>query len=127
MANMSFCTVVNCTDGRVQIPVINFLLERFRVSYVDVITELAPNKILSEKSDHARITCIMQRLNVSVLKHGSKGMAVVGHYDCESNPASKKQQMDQLEGAVAFLKDSYPDVEVIGLWLASQWQVDEVC
>jgi hypothetical protein len=124
---MSYATAVNCIDGRVQIPVTNFLLERFGVSYIDTVTELAPNRVLAEQSDQAKITAIMQRLNVSVLKHGSKGIAIVGHYDCESNPADKKQQTEQLAQSVAFLKDSYPGIEVIGIWLASQWQVDEVC
>ncbi|MHA1252503.1 MAG: carbonic anhydrase, partial [Candidatus Helarchaeota archaeon] len=28
---MKFCTVINCMDGRVQIPVINYLRKRFNV------------------------------------------------------------------------------------------------
>ena len=124
---MSFAAVVNCTDGRVQVPALNFLLERFGVSYVDVISELGPNRVLAERTDQAKLTSIMQRLNVSVLKHGSKGIAVVGHYDCESNQVSKKEQLDQLQASVDFLKETYPGVEVIGLWLPSQWRVEEVC
>ena len=40
---MSFCTAINCMDGRVQLPVIRFLQERFKVDYVDVISEPGPN------------------------------------------------------------------------------------
>lgn len=124
---MSFATIINCTDGRVQIPVIEFALERFGVSYVDVVTDLAPNRILAQQRDQAKIASIMQRVNVSVLEHGAGNIAVVGHYDCESNPASRSEQLAQLEESVAFLKESYPKIEVIGLWLASQWRVEEVC
>jgi len=34
---MSYCTVINCMDGRVQLPVIKYLKERFDVDYVDSI------------------------------------------------------------------------------------------
>jgi len=40
---MIFCTAVNCMDGRVQLPVINYLKERFSANYVDMITEPGPN------------------------------------------------------------------------------------
>ncbi len=46
---MSFCTVVNCIDGRVQLPVINYLADYFDVDYVDSITEAGPVAILAEK------------------------------------------------------------------------------
>jgi len=41
---MEFCTAINCMDGRVQIPVISFLEERFNARYVDVISEPGPNR-----------------------------------------------------------------------------------
>ena len=108
---MSFGTVVNCIDGRVQIPVINFLLERFGVSYIDIISEIGPNRILAEQLDKGKVASILQRLNVSILKHGSRFIAVVGHYDCGGNPADRAQQVDQLKESVAFLKESYPGLE----------------
>ncbi len=124
---MSYATVINSIDGRVQIPVINFLLERFGVSYLDVITEIAPNRLLAEQNDQGKVNGIMQCLNVSLLEHGSRQFAIVGHYDCPGNPASRTEQLEQLRSSVEFLKQSYPGVEVIGLWLPSQWRVEEVC
>jgi len=124
---VSFGTVVNSIDGRVQIPVLNFLLERFGVSYLDVISELAPNRLLAEREDQAKVNSIMQRLNVSMLEHGSRQFAVVGHYDCPGNQAGRTEQLEQLRQSVEFLKESYPGIEVIGLWLPSQWRVEEVC
>ena len=44
---MSFYTAINCMDGRVQLPVIYYLKERFGVPYVDVITEPGPVALLS--------------------------------------------------------------------------------
>jgi hypothetical protein len=43
-----FATAINCIDGRAQIAVTDFLQRTFDVAYVDMITEPAPSKILSE-------------------------------------------------------------------------------
>ena len=45
---MEFCTAINCVDGRVQVPVINYLKKRFKVDYVNVVSEPGPSKILAE-------------------------------------------------------------------------------
>jgi carbonic anhydrase len=123
---MSFCTSINCLDGRVQIPVMNYLLERFGATYVDVITELAPSRILAEQKDHAKIATLLRQVNVSVLEHGSQKIALIGHYDCSGNPVDKEQLIEQIKKGVAFLREAYPGLEVIGLRLASQWRVDEI-
>ena len=39
MAEGTFATAINCMDGRVQLPVIKFLQERFKAEYVDIISE----------------------------------------------------------------------------------------
>lgn len=48
---MSFCTVINCIDGRVQMPVNQYMQQRFKVKYVDTITEPGPNLILVRKNE----------------------------------------------------------------------------
>ena len=48
---MSFCTVVNCMDGRTQSPVNDHLRNRNQVEYVDTITEAGPVKALAEGLD----------------------------------------------------------------------------
>lgn len=57
---MSFCTAINCMDGRVQLPVINFLMRRFSVEYVDSVTDAGPVKILAEHTDRVTIDLIYQ-------------------------------------------------------------------
>ena len=44
---MTFFTVINCMDGRVQLPVINYLKQKFNVEFIDTITEVGPNKIIA--------------------------------------------------------------------------------
>ena len=123
---MSFCTAINCMDGRVQLPVIHFLMERFGVKYVDAVTEPGPNRILAERSDEKAVESVLNRVGISVNKHGSVGIAVVGHYDCAGNPAGKDEQFSQTRAAVALLKDKYPDVEIIALWVDEDWRVSEM-
>lgn len=34
-----FATCLNCIDGRVQIPVINWITDNYEIDYVDMVTE----------------------------------------------------------------------------------------
>jgi len=123
---MSFYTVVNCMDGRVQRPALDYLTERFGVEYLDTITEPGPNGILYRRDDPATIDSILRRIDVSVGQHGSIGVAVVGHYDCTGNPGDKAHQNRDTTGAVRFLRERYPDVPIIGLWIDETWSVEEI-
>ena len=119
---MSFCTVVNCMDGRVQLPVIRYLQERFEVPYVDSITEAGPVRSLAEPVDQAVSESILRRVAVS-RKHGSK---VVAHDDCAGNPEDETTQRRQLEEAVDFIAGRLPETLVLGLWLSRDWSVFQV-
>ena len=123
---MSFCTAINCMDGRVQLPVIGFLKQRFAVEYVDSITEPGPILILSEQTDQHRIDSIIRRIDISVYKHRSVGMAVVAHHDCAGDPVGKDEQLRQLDVAVKFIAKKYPSLPVIGLWVDENWAVSEI-
>ena len=66
------------------------------------------------------------RIDVSVGHHGSIGVAVVGQYDCAGNPGDKAHQNRDTAGAVRFLRERYPDVPIIGLWIDETWSVEEI-
>lgn len=123
---MSFCTVINCMDGRTQLPVNEYLRERFNVDYVDTITEAGPVLILAEQQDSNAAKSIFERVNISVTKHGSKTVAIVAHYDCTGNPADKDKQLSQLKTATQWLSGKHPDVQILGLWVDSNWVVIEL-
>ncbi len=97
---MRFCAAVNCMDGRVRLPVIEYLQRRFDADYVDCITEPGPNLILAEQEPPEAVRSILARLAISVDKHGSVGIAVVGRHDCAWNPAPKDRQLAHLREAV---------------------------
>ena len=123
---MSFCTTVNCMDGRTQLPVIQYCRAKFGVDYVDSVTEPGPVKILSEQTDQALIDSIVNRITISVTKHGSRSITVVAHCHCAGNPVERPEQERQLGRAIAFLREAFPDVTVEGVWVNDRWEVEEV-
>jgi len=123
---MQFCTVINCMDGRVQMPVITFLQQRFKAEFVDSITEPGPIRILAQQDDHDRIQAILDRLKISIQGHGSQSVAVVGHEDCAGNLADRDEQMEQIERSLHFLRGRFEGIEMIGLWVDESWKVHEV-
>ena len=122
---MSFCTVVNCMDGRVQLPVIRYLQDRFEVSYVDSVTEAGPVKSLAQPVDEAVSQSILRRVAVS-RTHGSKVVAIIAHDDCAGNPEDETTQRRQLEEAADFMAGHFPDMLILGFWLNRDWSVFEV-
>jgi hypothetical protein len=112
-------------DGRTQLPVNEFLREKLGVQYVDTITEPGPVRILSEEPQSASAASILNRVDISVHKHGSACVAIVGHWDCTGNPAPEETQRQQLDSAMRLLAARYPDVRILGLWVDSAGSVQE--
>lgn len=125
MAKGTFVTAINCMDGRVQRPVFDWMQEKYRVDYVDMVTEAGPNKVLLEGHSEV-IQSIREKIEVSLYIHGSKVMAIAGHHDCAGNPVSKDVKWQQTKESIARLQHWYPDVEVIGLWVNENGQVETV-
>jgi hypothetical protein len=91
--NAGFATAINCMDGRTQVPVIEWMKKRYGVDYVDMITEPGVDAILSENKDMQTIERIKKRLSISIEKHHSKFIAVVGHHDCAGNPVDMQTHL----------------------------------
>ncbi|MBL6989906.1 MAG: hypothetical protein ISR65_09010 [Bacteriovoracaceae bacterium] len=121
-----FATAVNCIDGRVQLPVIEYLKSNYDVDYVDMITETGPIKIITENVDSSKIERIKRLIDLSIVKHGSKHVAVVGHHDCAGNSVEKETQIEQIEASIHILKQVYEEVEFIGIWVDETFQPHKV-
>jgi carbonic anhydrase len=113
-------------DGRIQLPVIKYLQKRFDAQYVDSITEAGPNLILSQQKRTGSVQAILERLKISVENHNSAGIAVVGHHDCAGNPATQGDQITHIHKAIEFLRQHYPDLEIVALWVDGNWEIHEV-
>jgi hypothetical protein len=126
MSHGTFVTSIHCMDGRVQIPVNEFLRKKYGVNYVDTITEPGPNKILADNTDTTIVNSIRKRVDISVNKHGSKVIAVSGHHDCAGNPVEKNMQVEHVKSAIKTIKTWNYSVTIFGLWIDENWNVSEI-
>ena len=127
MAQGTFVTAINCMDGRVQLPVIEFLKKKYHVDFVDMITEPGPIKILAENSDPVLVESIRSRVQISHEKHGSRVVAVVGHDDCAGNPVDRDTQLEQIDKAISLGRSWGLEVEFIRLYVnGKNWSATEI-
>ena len=121
-----FATAINCVDGRVQLSVINHLRETYKVDYVDTITAPGANKLLADGLYLTIIEFLKRSVDISVNRHGSRLIAIVGHHDCAGNPADSQTQQQHIRKAMKTLNAWGLKVSVIGLWVNEQGEVSEV-
>lgn len=119
----SRATCLNCMDGRVQLPVLNWIHENCRVDFVDVITAAGMDGVLASADD---IEDIIRSINISVNDNKSTRIFIVGHHDCRGNPVDEKTHREHIMLSVKRLKDYWPNMEIIGLWVDSRWQVERL-
>ena len=118
-----FVTAINCIDGRVQKPITEFAIRKFKADYVDMITEPGPDKVLSENKALDSIESVKRRMLISIEKHKSKIVIIGGHHDCAANPAEKEEHYRQIEKAVQSIKGWNSEVDVYGVWIDEKWNV----
>jgi hypothetical protein len=119
-----FATAINCMDGRVQLPVINWLRENLSVDYVDMITEPGPDKILAEGSA-ATQDSIKARVLISVNKHGSDTILVAAHHDCAGNPVARAQHEEHIRQSIIRIHSwNLPVKRIFGAWIGENWEVE---
>lgn len=110
-------------DGRVQLPVIEWIKENYHVDFVDVITEAGMDSVLSKQED---IREVLRSITISVNVNKSTRFFVVGHHDCRGNPVEEDVHREQINNAVNRLKSYWPDHEIVGLWVNKTWAVEVV-
>jgi carbonic anhydrase len=126
MEKKIFVTSVNCMDGRIILPLNNFMREKYGADYVDTITAGGPIRFLAGDDSNCIKHHIMSRINISVNLHGSNVVAISGHHDCAGNPISKERQIEQINESIIHVRKSYPNVEIIALWVNENWEVEEL-
>jgi len=122
MAN-KFATAINCIDGRVQLPVIEFIRNNYHIDYVDMITTPGPDKLISEYKDTHEIKSIKEKVSISCKKHESKLIFLAGHYDCAANPGSKERHLQQIRKAIQTINGWKTNLKIYGLWVDKKQKV----
>ena len=109
-----FATAINCIDGRVQLPIINWMKENLLVDYVDMITDPGPDKIMAE----GNVDSIKARVLISVNKHGSDTILVAAHHDCVGNPVSRAQHETHVKQSIDKIRCCNLSIKrIIGAWV----------
>ena len=126
MSEKKFVTAINCMDGRVQLPVIDWMKKQYAADFVDMITEPGPNKILAENKPCDLIESLRKRVEISVIKHESTSIAIIGHFDCAGNPVEKETQLNQIKKSVKTIQSWGFNIPVIGLWIDGLWTVHKI-
>jgi len=121
MAEGKFATSVTCMDGRIQIPLANWIKEKYSVDFVDAITEPGIDKTVAENLD---LDSIKNKINISINAHKSELVVVSGHYDCAGNPVSDAEHISQIKEGVKVISSWNPNVKVIGVWVDDSWKVN---
>ena len=126
---MKFGTLVNCTDGRVQYPVMDYLKKQYDFDFFDAANEAGPLRTLTKNSDKCRLITLKEQIRTSLEEHDSKFIALVGHHDCTDNPGVRAFQEKQMDEALDYLQRSFgTSIRYVGLYVNEHWEVEEyVC
>jgi hypothetical protein len=85
MMDFRFGTAINCIDGRTQEPVIDFMKQKYDIDGVDMVTFPGVDGVISNGENSDKIVFIRNAVSLSIEKHHSRIIAVVGHFDCAGN------------------------------------------
>lgn len=115
---------LNCIDGRVQLPVIQWIKDNYGMDHIDMITEPGIDGFLSDNANP--IDEINRKVSISIEKNNASIIFIVGHHDCKGNPVSEADHRDHILLAADRLKKRFSEMTVIGLWVNSQWEVERL-
>jgi carbonic anhydrase len=113
MHEKSFATSLSCIDGRVQLPMINWIKKKYLVDYVDTITAPGIDKVISDDG----IESIKKSVMISVSNHKSSHIVISGHFGCAGNPVSDEEHFAQIKKSVEIVNSWNLNVDVIGVWI----------
>ncbi len=122
-----FTTCLNCMDGRVQLPVIQWIKENYSTDYVDMITDAGMDGVLAGEN-HKDIKSILKKIDIS-LKRPNLHLNIIfvaGHHDCLGNPVDDETHKRQISIAAEKLKNLRPSAQIIGLWVSDEWKVEKI-
>jgi carbonic anhydrase len=113
VSQKSFATSLSCMDGRVQLPMINLIKEKYCVDYVDTITAPGIDKVIFD----GNIESIKKSVIISVSNHKSSHIVISGHFGCAGNPVSDEEHFIHIKKSVEIVNSWNLDADVVGVWV----------
>ena len=124
--NFKFGTAINCIDGRTQEPVIDFMKQEYGIDGVDMVTFPGVDGVISSLGNFNTIALIRNAVSISIEKHGSRIIAIVGHFDCAGNPGNREHHYAHIRKAVQQVSSWNFDAKIVGFYVNDKWQIEEV-
>ena len=112
-----------CIDGRVQLPLIEWITQEAGVRHVDMITEPGVDGRLAVGPEGA-LEDALKKVRLSIEKNNACHIFVSGHHDCKGNPVDRDKHHDHIREAVEHIRRHIPDVPVTGLWVNENWRAE---
>ena len=113
MSENSFATSLSCIDGRVQLPMISWIKDRYSVDFVDTITAPGIDKVIFDDD----VESIKKSLMISISNHKSSHVVISGHFGCAGNPVSDEDHFIHIKKSVEIINSWNLDADVVGVWL----------
>jgi len=126
MMDFRFGTAINCIDGRTQEPVIDFMKQKYNIDGVDMVTFPGVDGVISNGENSDEIGLIRNAVSISIEKHRSRIIAVVGHFDCAGNPGNREHHYADVQKAVNEVSSWSFHGQVVGLYVNEKKQIEEV-
>jgi hydrogenase maturation factor len=119
-------TVVCCIDGRIQIPVVEFLRNLWNVEWVDVVTEIAPERLLSDGNEEESVRRIHENITASLVQQLEARLAVASHSGCDCNNVPDEEKREMVRASVRILREAHQDASIIGVWVDETGTVSQL-
>ncbi|MCK9152130.1 carbonic anhydrase [Methanobacterium alcaliphilum] len=113
--NGKFAACLNCIDGRVQLPVINWITSTYNIDFIDMITEPGMDGFLVDSE--SELKPLLDKLNIAIKVHDCEEIFIVAHEDCAANPVDFKTHAPNLKIASEKIKDVASKCKVICIYV----------
>ena len=113
LAEKSFATSLSCMDGRVQIPMNDWIKAKYGVDFVDTITAPGIDKVMFDGT----VESLKKSVMISVTNHKSNLVVVSGHFGCAGNPVSDEEHFTHIKKSVEIISSWNLDADVVGVWI----------
>ena len=100
-------------DGRVQIPMNDWIKAKYAVDFVDTITAPGIDKVMFD----GNVESLKKSVMISVTNHKSRHIVVSGHFGCAGNPVSDKEHFTHIKKSVEIISSWNLDADVVGVWI----------
>jgi hypothetical protein len=126
MMSFRFGTAINCIDGRTQEVVIDYMKQKYNIDGVDMVTFPGADGLFSYEHNSKEIALIRRAVSVSIERHGSQIVALVGHHDCAGNPGDREHHNKHIRRAMQEVSSWNLNTQVIGLYVNEKREIEVV-